>query len=242
MIDKFLIILPFWQGDKPKMALLARLLADLEPAHCKLADILFVARFDCRHDPKLVKDVSKKFNIYTHTSMRQGTGWPFGCNSLWFGSMEWCYHMMARKKVPHYRAIINMEADCVPVRKDWLAVIKKQWCEVSSKRPVAMAGDIVVAGGREHINANAVLSCDMKFMKWMATVASTHEKPAGWDWYLADTIKRWGWARLDGIRSWWNKSTYTEKDWEREQKDGIALFHGTKDYSLHKLAREKLLK
>lgn len=241
MIDKFLIILPFWEGDKGKMAKLARLLADLKPSHSKLADILFVARFDCEHDDRLVQYVSRKFNVHKHKSMRQGTGWPFGCNSLWFGSVEWCYHMMVSRKVPHYRALINMEADCVPVRKDWLQVLREQWIAVSSKKPVAMAGDIVVAGGREHINANAILSGDLKFLKWMALVASTHEKPAGWDWYLAGDIQRWGWAKLPGVRSWWNTPTFTEADWEREQREGTAIFHGVKDESLHDLARKKLI-
>lgn len=241
MIDKLLIILPFWNGDKAKMTLLARLLADLEPAHSKLADILFVARFDSKHDPKLIQYVSKKFNIYKHTSMRQGTGWPHGCNSLWFGSVEWCYRMMQAKKVPHYRALLNMEADCVPVRQDWLQTIKTQWAAVSSKRPVAMAGDIIEIGGREHINANAVISGDLHFLRWMATIAGGHEKPAGWDWYLADDIRRWGWARLPGVRSCWNTPTFTESDWEREQRDGTCLFHGVKDDSLHILSRKKLI-
>lgn len=241
MIDRMLIILPFWNGDKAACAALARLLTDLEPTFSQYADILFVARFDAKHDKELVKYVSRRFNVYTHTSMRQGTGWPCGCNGLWFGSAEWCYHMIAAKKAPAYRALINMEADCFPMRRDWLAELRKQWVAVSSVRPVAMAGDIIQMGGREHINANALLSGDLKFLRWMVKVAGGHEKAAGWDWYLADDIRRWGWAQLPGVRSCWNTPTFTEEDWKREQEDETCMFHGVKDDSLLKMVRQKLL-
>lgn len=241
MIDRMLIILPFWEGDKAQCGELAKLLTDLEPSFCQYADILFVARFDTKPDEKIVKYTSKRFNVFTHRSMRQGVGWPMGCNGLWFGSMEWCYHMIAAKKAPAYRAIINMEADTVPMTYDWLADLRKQWIAVSSKRPVAMAGDIIQAGGREHINANAIVTGDLKFLRWMATVAGRHEKPAGWDWYLAGDIKRWGWAQLPGIRSCWNTPTLSEQEWDQHVKDGIVFLHGVKDGSQLPIARKKLL-
>lgn len=241
MLDRMLILLPFWDGDKAQMGKLARLLTDLEPTKTQLADILFISRFDAKHDPALVKYVSKRFNVFTHRSMRQGTGWPMGCNGLWFGTIEWCYHMIAAKKAPAYRALINMEADCIPLRRDWLAEIRRQWISVSKDRPVAMAGDIINVGGRDHINANAVISGDLRFLKWMATIAGGHEKRAGWDWYLAGDICRWGWARLPGIKSRWNTPTFTDADWIREVSEGTTLFHGVKDESLLDMARKKLL-
>lgn len=222
---------------------MARLIADLEPGHSKVADILFVARFDCKHDTKLVQYVSKKFNVYTHTSMRQGIGWPQGCNSLWFGSMEWCYHMIASRKVPHYRAIINMEADCAPLAKDWLPTLRLQWAEVSRARPIAVAGDIIFPGqpGQEHINANAIFSGDLKFLRWMATIAGRHEKNAGWDYYLASDLRRWGSAKVQGIRSIWGTPTLVETDFNLHRSQGVVMLHGVKDSSALDLCRKTFL-
>lgn len=241
VIDKILIVLSFWEGDREKLGKQARLLADLEPEHSSLADVLIVSRFDTTHDPKVVEYLSRKFNIHLHTSQRRGTGWPCGCNALWFGSLEWCYHMMTSKKVPYYKALLNMEADCIPTRRDWLVTVREQWKEVNQKHPVYMAGDIINMGGKEHINANAVISTRPAFFKWLSLVAGTREKPAGWDWYLSHDFRRWGWAKLPCIRSCWNTPTFTEPDWEREQRGGTALFHGVKDDSLVDLSRKKLL-
>ena len=242
MVDKFLIILPFWNGDKSQMCELAKLIADFEPNHSTVADVLFVARFDTKHDPKTAQYVSRKFNIHLHTSMRQGTGWPMGCNSLWFGSMEWCFRMIAARKVPHYRAIINMEADCAPLDPNWLRVLKDQWSAVSRTRPVAIAGDIIhLPGGWEHVNANAVVSGDLKFLRWMVTIAGGHEKNAGWDYYLANDLRRWGWAKLPGIRSCWGTSTLTEQDFHKHRAEGVVMLHGVKDGSAKVLSRKSFL-
>src|SRR6476660_7427789 len=99
-----LICLPFWEGDKLQCMTLAKLLADLEETHSTKADVLFIARFDCKHDMDVVRNISRKFNVYTHTSKRRGTGWPMGCNSLFFGTLEWVYYKMAGAQVPHYRS------------------------------------------------------------------------------------------------------------------------------------------
>jgi len=86
---------------------LARLIADIEPAHNQLADFLFVNRFDTPPDRDTVKYVSRKFNVFSYQSARRSIGWPRGCNGLFFGSAEYFYHMSAEnRKTPRYKGRI----------------------------------------------------------------------------------------------------------------------------------------
>src|SRR5882724_958732 len=88
--SKMLLIAPFWSGDQAQMMALLKLLADTQPPGVSpLADLLLVNRFDCAPMPQnVVKYLSRKFHIFTHESARKGTGWPCGCNSLAFSSIE----------------------------------------------------------------------------------------------------------------------------------------------------------
>ena len=51
----------FWEGDKDQAMELARLIADIEPSFREDVEVMFTARFDCRHDNKAIDYVSKKF-------------------------------------------------------------------------------------------------------------------------------------------------------------------------------------
>jgi hypothetical protein len=82
--NKILITIPFWNGDKDQAMKLARLLADLQPVHSTTADVLFVSRFDTKHDKQTIDYVSRKFNVYYHVSQRREVGWPHGCNGTFF--------------------------------------------------------------------------------------------------------------------------------------------------------------
>jgi len=42
--SKILLAIQFWKGDQKLAMDLMRLIADLEPKHCDLADVLFAAR------------------------------------------------------------------------------------------------------------------------------------------------------------------------------------------------------
>lgn len=232
-------MMPFWNGDRDQAMQLARLLADLEPQHSELADFLFVARFDTKQDQDTVRQVSRKFNVHTHTSRRQEVGWPRGCNGNFFGGMEWVYHKMLAKQIPHYKSIFNMGPDCVPLTRDWLKLLH----QFSSSTGARVAGPIIdPKGAHPHINGDScLLSSNMEFLKWLTIRASQGKQNAGWDWQLSTEFSSRGWANIPWIISLWNTPTFHESQWAELTAAGIKWVHGVKNFSLLELARRKLL-
>lgn len=233
----------FWEGDRAQALKLSRLLADLEPAHSTQADILFVCRFDSKQDPQTVAYVSRKFNVFTHTSKRRGTGWPNGCNSLFFGAMEWVYHKMASAQALHYKAVLILGADGVPLRRDWLTVFHEGW---KAAQPCFLAGAWLPdasGGGHDHINGDcALFSGDLKFLHWLAVKVGDVSVSAGWDWILSESFKQWGWANFPFVKSAWNRrEAFTEENWTQEIEAGTVWFHGQKNDDLLDMARKKLV-
>lgn len=241
--NKILIMLAFWSGDRKQAFQLARLLADMEPQHSELADFLFVARFDDKQDPDTLQYVARKFNVLTHTSRRQETGWPRGCNGSFFGGMEFVYHKMAAGQIPRYKAIFNMGADSVPLDKNWLSNFCETWDSINRKQKTYIAGALVdPKGDHPHINGDATfLSGDIEFLKWLTIRASSGSANAGWDWYLASQFAEWGWSDMPAIISLWNTPTFESNRWDALTGAGIKMIHGIKDFSLINLARKKLL-
>ena len=241
MNNKLLLALQYWEGDKAQAMSLARLIADLEPKHCDFADFLFVNRFDCKQDPETISIVSRKFNTFKYRSPGRGIGWPDGCNALWNGTMEYCFHMMEAKKIPHYKAILTFEADCAPLRSDWIQFLSAQWDWLQQERQVFVAGCKVEAVGvHEHINGNALFSGDLEFLHWV--VKRTRIPPGvGWDYWLAGEFRKKGWAELPGLECRWNTATFTEAQFKEEIERGTAFLHGVKDRSVLKMSRKLLL-
>ncbi len=64
-----LAVIAYWEGDKPQVAELLRILAGLQQNHAgNEVHLMLVNRKDCTADPNFVKIVSPKFNIHTHTN------------------------------------------------------------------------------------------------------------------------------------------------------------------------------
>lgn len=241
--NKFLICLQFWEGDKAQALKLARLLADIEPKMSEYADFLFVSRFDCQHDTDTVNYVARKFKTFTHTSKRRGTGWPLGCNSLWFGTMEWFYHKKVARQTPPYKAAFCIEADGVPLTMNWIQQLSQRWDKINALKPVVMAGAWLANGPIPdcgHINGNAFITGDLKFLKHLIVRIQDVKGPIGWDYGLAPLFREWGWLDMPQIRSAW-RTTPTENLLRNYIHEGVAWFHGSKDDAGIKLCRKILL-
>lgn len=243
--DKILIMIPFWEGDKGQAALLAKLLADLESQHSKLADILFVRRFDCQPlSAEAIKYISRKFNVFQYRSAKKQTGWPQGCNGLLAGGMEFVYRMIEAGKIPHYKAIFNMAADVVPLVPDWITYLHTQWAFLPAnlRHPVTSAGALIENPDHPHINGDAFLfSGDLDFLKWMTQATGSVRIRAGWDWVLATQFNSRGWANIPGVISLWGTATMPMATAQEHKKKGIVLIHGVKDSSLLEHSRKMLL-
>ena len=236
--DKILLAIQFWEGDKEQAMNLARLLADLEPEHSKKADILFISRFDAFHDRAAVDYVSRKFNVSTYTSTRRGIGWPTGCNELFFGMIDWVYHMKASGKIPGYKSIFAIEADCLPLSADWLSVLDKDWDDESAKRELCIAGCWIKEGpfGVGHINGNAFISGRLKFLKGLSNVGGRFISGAGWDWVLSKEFKNMGWYGMPHMAFDW-RAVVTKEKLEGEMSRGMVWHHGGKNKDAVKICR-----
>jgi len=233
--NKILIALQFWEGDKKGALKLASYLADLEPKHSALADIVLVNRFDCPNDYRdVIEKISRKFNVYSYKSPQRGTGWPDGCNGLWFGTMEWAFSFMEDKKLPHYKAIFTCEADGAPVHQDWIARMSSAWDLIQlTRKRVYIAGPLVSGNGvEEHINGNCLVSCDMKFLHWVTRRVSGVPGGCGWDYYMRTAFKQWGWANVPGMVSYYNTPHFSEEQFIGMQKQDLIWVHGDKSNCL----------
>ena len=236
-VNRLLIALQFWEGDKARAMELAKFLADLEPGRSEMADFLFVSRFDCKVDEAVTRYVSRKFNVYTRVSRRRGVGWPDGCNELWFSVMEWVESMIRTRKVPHYKAIFTCEADGCPIQRNWIEWMSLEWDRVNRPKPVAIAGALVEPG--PHINGNALISGNSDFLNWIARRVSGVRPGVGWDYCLAPDFRRIGWADIPGIKSIYNTPTFSAEQYAEMVKNNWIWVHGVKDLSLIRLGRER---
>lgn len=243
--NKILLALQYWNGDKAQACKLAEFLADLEPKHSDLADFLFVARFDTKHDDATVAKVSRKFNIHTYISRGKGTGWPCGCNDLFFGTLGFFFHKAHAGQIPGYKAIFCFEADGIPMRKDWIAGLHKEWDRVNTpKGRVCQAGAWLDNGpddvGTGHINGNCLLSGDLGFLRWLVKAVNHVNVNVGWDWILAPQFKAKGWSDIPKIRSVW-RQPLTEELFLEGMKESRIWHHGVKDDAGIRFARKYLL-
>jgi hypothetical protein len=241
--NKILIALQFWEGDKAGALKLAQYLADLENRHTDLADLILVNRYDCKLDfQDTIKYVSRKFNTFSYTSKRRGTGWPDGCNSLWFGTMEWVYSYLEAGKIPAYKAIFTCEADGAPVFPDWISRMSAAW-DATQKldKPVYIAGPLVKGEGvEEHVNGNCLVSGKLNFLHWITRRIADCPPRAGWDYALRYAFKQWGWANIPGMVSYYNTPRFSGDEFREMKKKGLIWIHGDKSNCLIDYGRELL--
>lgn len=243
--NKILLALQFWNGDRDAALRLAAFLADLEPKHSDLADFLFVARFDTPQDDNTVAKVARKFNVHTYTSKGRGTGWPAGCNDLFFGTLGWFYFKAAAGQIPNYKAMFAFEADGIPMRKDWIAGLHEEWERVNTpKGRVCQAGAWLTNGpdavGTGHINGNCLISGDLNFLRWLVRETNSVRRVVGWDWILAPQFKARGWSDIPKIRSVW-RQPMTEEIFLSGMEQKIIWYHGVKERNGIELCRKHLL-
>lgn len=243
-MNKILLALQFWENDKADAMRMARFVADLEPQHCAQADFLFAARFDCKHDPATVAHVSKRFNTFTFINRnRRAEGWPFGCNELFFGTVDHVYTQIEAKRMPQYKAIFTFEADGNPMSPDWIARLHSEWDRLHAKG-ANMVGAMIPPGPPEtdgkHINGNCLVSAEKEYLHWIARKIGGCRPTAGWDWVLAPLFKNEGWANCPGMRSFWRSPAMPPEVFQRLRREGVFFVHGVKDDSIIRHVRESL--
>lgn len=172
----------FWEGDKAQAMELARLIADLEEAPRTDVTVLFSARFDCRHDEDTIEYVSKKFPVVRYTTKRRAEGWPNGPNQMMGGSYEFIVEQWKRGKLKCDR-ILFVEADCVPLRRDWINLLIEEFRNGGK----SVLGALLKKddAGIEHVNGNCMV--DINFFRKCPGMIHPPSR-GGWDATLAFAI------------------------------------------------------
>jgi len=242
----------FWDGDKAQAMALARLIADLEDKPRNDVAILFTARFDCKHDEETIAYVAQKFQVLRYTTKRKATGWPNGPNQMMACSYEYLAELWVRGKLPKVKAVMFIEADCVPLSKDWLDRLIEEWNGCGKK----VLGAWLKKGdaGSEHVNGNCIMSID--FFKTCKAILHPPSR-GGWDAMLSYGILPnaapskiiWSDYRLGTSDNPWKGCNYL---WEPKRYGSIAnvfygrdlfpvYYHGIKSFDGIDCVRNKLL-
>lgn len=249
-MKKILIAIPFWEQDKEQAILAARLIADLQVGHSDKADVLLMSRFDCPPaDKELLGYISRKFNCFSQVCKRRGVGWGHGSNELFFGVMDWVYANTVARKLQEYKAILMFESDSCPLTPNWLTELHDSWDQSQrGPKPVKVFGPLLaqpehprMPKGISHINANALYSGDIKFLKTVARDIGGCSPHGGYDWFLAPRFMQIGWKDCPQIKSWWRHCNATPAVLDSLIHQGVVMMHGFKDNSLLNLVRQRYL-
>jgi hypothetical protein len=180
---KLLLILQCYHGDQDAAMDLARLIADIEPKQSEHADFLFAHRFDTTPDTATQDYVSEKFeNVYSFVAEKMGTGWPAGCNDLFFDTLN-LVTRRTRDKHWEYDAALFFESDAVPLAVDWIKRLKDDYYNSGA----LINGHYITESQFEtgHVNGNCVMSTSFGRIV-RSFCACPDDKP--WDIYHAPSM------------------------------------------------------
>jgi hypothetical protein len=224
------IALQFHPGDAEAAFRLARLIADIEPARNPDVLFLFVRRHDAAMDMQTRAHVAQKFAVDEIVSLDPATGWPAGPNA-----MAKALFTYARQALAHHEFVLAIEPDCTPLSREWIAALRIEWYDSGH----SIVGTWRNSGGAHgHINGNGMfIPSLLNLMPPGSMVFTPH---LAWDCAIAPYVhKRWQHTEL--IRNLFQTPTITRSDIEAMRREGVALLHGIKDDSAHRIAREVLL-
>jgi hypothetical protein len=241
----------FWEGDKDQAMELARLIADIEPSFRGDVEVMFTARFDCRHDIKTIEYVSKKFKLHKYTTTTKATGWPYGCNRMFSDSYQQ-FITLCRNGSSKMEACLFIESDCVPLHKDWINMLAKEFKE--SGKMIGGAWLKYGDAGVEHINGNCIIHKDF----WIKNRGILNPpRQGGWDATCANIMLPnaypsrliWSDYHLGKESNPWRgceflfeaKSYGTESNALYGEKLYPVWLHGPKDMRGIECARQRLL-
>lgn len=226
-MQPIIIALQMCPIDAMEAVELVRLIAANETTRREDFEFAIVARKDT--DPALVAEAlslaRRRFTVVHEIwGKRNEVGWPDGCNALWQEGMMRC-SILAKERKSKADCVLTMEADCVPLRRDWLNVIKEVW---RSRFPgTEFIGHIHQADDdvHRHLNGNALI--DISALRKHPELNGAGD--GGWDFVHRKLILKTT-QDSDFFFQIYKMANPTRKNLEFIRKNGKvpALFHGTK--------------
>jgi hypothetical protein len=163
-------------------------MADIEDQPQSKMAFMFCPRRDCIVDTVVEQKVREKFtDVKTYRCANLAAGWPSGPNAM----VHEIYSMFVKKCHStgndrwNYAAIFFGEPDCIPLCKDWVDRIYREWHECDWSWPLGnrqlVLGHWLTrydnAHGLVHINGNLLLSPEFL----AAYPAFTQTRLGAWD-------------------------------------------------------------
>jgi hypothetical protein len=241
-MKRAVISISYFDGDRVDAFKLARFIADLEPSYRPDVELCFVARHDAM--PITPSEMTQFITTFPVSWMRTATeevGHPKGSNAMAIDFFKESLHRVRDGSWGEVEAIIFIEPDCVPVAKDWINQLMREWMWAKTVCDVLALGcyrdkDVDVP----HINGNAV---------WHPELArhidfACDYTGKGWDSAIApQLIGRKVHTSL--IANLWKETNVAESRMARnpftpEGTPPPVLIHGVKDDSAWNFARKQM--
>lgn len=154
---------------------------------------------------------------------RFGTGWPMGPGDLWQESMMRISQMKDGGRLKS-TGVLTFEADCIPLRPDWLDFLAEEWA-------IGHSHGALCVGHKHgepptHINGNAIFHTNIldKHPEMNGSDSRT-----GWDVYHGELLLKIG-RDTNAIFQLYRIPSITIAKVESLRKNEVipSIFHGTK--------------
>jgi hypothetical protein len=227
------LCMQFWEKDKEKAMQVARLISEMQPAFTNDYHFMFVARHDAIHDVNTIRQVSRRFPVWTHTCTRKEIGWPAGPNGMASDMFVESLKRFRSGLWANVEAVWLLEADILPLTIDWLSRIRTEWSE--AKKPVmgAWQPEWSPVG---HVNGNMLFVPDLA-----ARVRNLEGCPPHipWDTYHAMALSR-HWHKSAQMVNFYKRTQVGANELWPDNKEPYVFVHGIKDDSGIRHVRARL--
>ena len=209
---------------------LTKLICSIEREKRKDIEFIVSARRDTNMPAvdEIIKTAQGRFSTVKFIKgKRFGVGWPNGCNDLWQETMMRVY-MMVNSKHIQSDGVLTFEADCLPLRPDWLDRLAEEWMltKLASKMVCGHAHSWPEVEAPTHINGNAIFATDTTDKY---PVLNGCDAKSGWDAFHGALLLSIGRDTPMIFQKYRIKNaTLDEVKAIRKQGEIPALFHGIK--------------
>lgn len=230
------IALQVWDGDVHIAKRLVKLICSIEPE--KRDDIEFILSVRRGTNPFAAQDIlesarTKFTSVQLITCKRYGDGWPNGSNDLWSETMTRIAQMRDSGRIKS-DGVLTFEADCIPLRPNWLTLLALEWnCRPPGKLVVghvhSFSDGLGGMSDPNHINGNAIFHCNL--LRQHPEMCGS-DSTRGWDDYHGALLLKIG-VDTNLIYQKYRIQKITREEVEAIRKNGFvpALFHGIKGTS-----------
>lgn len=243
MSPKLLIAIPYYNGDRDKALSLAGLITAIEPAFRDDVEICFVPRLDAiPPTPLEMKPLMRKFSsVHWYLTQSPDVGHPKGSNGQARDFFNEAQRRYFHGEWRHIEAILYLEPDSVPIARDWINQLMREWAFGKKYAQAYVVGCFRSEGvDVPHINGVALYAPDVAHRFDFSVTKGT----LGWDSAMAEQFSQ-AWMKTSLISNLWKETNVPD---ERFQSNPFTpkgtpppvLIHGVKDGSALNYAKKIL--